>query len=48
MVNRHDVEIFPLGNVLYPSHRFAGRVHSPPATDGLWAYEPLGHRCVQL
>lgn len=43
-VNRYDVEIFPLGHVIYPGHRLVVRIHSPPATDGLWAYEPLDQK----
>lgn len=43
-VNRYDVEVFPIGQVLYPGHRLIVRVHSPPATDGLWAYEPLDQK----
>lgn len=43
-VNRYDVEVFPLGHVLYPGHRLVVRVHSPPASDGLWAYEPLDRK----
>lgn len=40
-IARYDIEVFPIGHVLYPGHRLVVRVHSPPATDGLWAYEPL-------
>lgn len=43
-VERYDVEVFPIGHVLYPGHRLVVRVHSPPATDGLWAYEPLDQK----
>jgi len=39
-VTRYDVEVFPLGHVLYPGHRLVVRVHTPPATDGLSGYEP--------
>lgn len=43
-VVQYDLEVFPLGHVLYPGHRLVVRVHSPPASDGLWAYEPLNEK----
>lgn len=38
--NRYDVEVFPVAHILRPGHRLQIRVSAPPATDGLWGYEP--------
>jgi putative CocE/NonD family hydrolase len=38
--SRYDVEVFPVAHVLRPGHRLQFRVSAPPATDGLWGYEP--------
>jgi putative CocE/NonD family hydrolase len=40
-IYRYDVEIFPLGHVLYAGHRLVVRIHTPPASDGRWGYEPI-------
>lgn len=39
-VTRFDVEVFPVGHLLYPGHRLVVTVGSPPVADGLWGYEP--------
>ena len=39
-VNRYDVEVWPLGHLVYPGHRLRLAVHTPPAEGGLWGYEP--------
>lgn len=40
-ITRFDVEVFPVGHLLYPEHRLVVTVSSPPVADGLWGYEPL-------
>lgn len=40
-ITRFDVEVFPVGHLLYPDHRLMITVGSPPATDGFWGYEPI-------
>lgn len=45
-VYRLDVEIFPLGHVVYPGHRLLVTVHAPPREEGpggnrYWSYDPL-------
>jgi len=37
---RYDVEVFPLAHTFRKGHRLVVRVHTPPASDGLWGYEP--------
>jgi len=37
---RYDVEVFPVAHIVRPGHRLQIRVTAPPATDGLWGYEP--------
>lgn len=37
---RYDVEVFPVAHVFRPGHRLQVRLTAPPATDGLWGYEP--------
>lgn len=36
----YHVEVFPLGHLLHPDRRLVMTIHTPPATDGLWGYEP--------
>lgn len=38
---RYDIEVWPLGHLLREGHRLVVRIHSPPAADGIWSYEPL-------
>jgi putative CocE/NonD family hydrolase len=40
-VYRYDIEVWPLAHLLREGHRLVVRIHSPPATDGIWSYEPL-------
>lgn len=45
-IYRYDVELFPLGHVLYPGHRLLVTVHAPPLVEGpdehrRWRYDPL-------
>lgn len=37
-IERYDVEVMPLGHVLYPGHRLELRVHAPAVADGFWGY----------
>lgn len=39
-VDEYHVEVFPLGHLIYPDRRLVMTIHTPPATDGLWGYEP--------
>lgn len=46
-IYRYDIEVFPLGHVLYPGHRLLVNVHAPPLEEGpdanrRWVYDPLG------
>lgn len=43
---RYDVEVFPLGHVVYPGHRLLINVHAPPEEEGpdpdrYWKYNPM-------
>lgn len=38
-ITRLDVEVFPVGHLLYPDHRLNVIVSTPPVADGLWGYE---------
>lgn len=37
---RYDIEVFPVAHILRPGHQLQIRITAPPATDGLWGYEP--------
>ena len=37
---RYDVEVFPLGHLVYPEHRLVMAIHTPPSQSGLWGFEP--------
>ncbi|MDP9388121.1 MAG: hypothetical protein M3Q48_09475, partial [Actinomycetota bacterium] len=39
-VEEYLVEVFPVGHVFRAGHRMVVTVSSPPAVDGVWAYEP--------
>jgi hypothetical protein len=39
-VNRYDVEVWPIGHLVYPGRRLRLAVHTPSAEGGLWGYEP--------
>lgn len=45
-IYRYDIEVFPLGHVLYPGHRLLVAIHAPPLVEGpdgnrRWRYDPL-------
>lgn len=39
-IYEYHVEVFPLGHLVHPDRRLVVTIHTPPATDGLWGYEP--------
>lgn len=44
-IYRLDIEVFPLGHLIYPGHRLFVNLHAPPREEGApsrtWAYDPL-------
>ncbi|KYH24373.1 X-Pro dipeptidyl-peptidase (S15 family) [Halalkalicoccus paucihalophilus] len=43
---RYDIEVFPLGHIVYPGHRLLVNIHAPPQEEGpdparYWEYDPL-------
>lgn len=37
---RYDVEVWPGGHLMYPSHRLLMAIHTPPLFEARWGYEP--------